>query len=135
MEHEQLTPILPDGVEPAEADALESTWRMLGSIDAPAPDPERMRARLDALVDTFEDASRHQRIIPFRRRVMTHALQGLAAAAVLLIGIAIGRFGVRGGIGLPGKGRPAQDSEIAAMRSKVHDLREMVSLSLMQQQS
>ncbi|HEY3161600.1 MAG TPA: HEAT repeat domain-containing protein [Vicinamibacterales bacterium] len=134
MEHEKLGRLLPDGVEQREADELDATWRMLGAIDAPAPDSERMRARLDAVIDAVEQTQ-----APARPRVVrTYVLQGLAAAAVLVIGIGIGWFARPGG-SASGGGRPAPDagaaSEIAAMRSEMHDLREMVSLSLMQQQS
>ena len=62
-------------------------------------------------------------------------LQGLAAAALVVIGIGIGWLAGSE------RTRPTQTtpagaaSEIAAMRTEMHDLREMVSLSLMQQQS
>jgi hypothetical protein len=148
MEHEKLTPFLPDGVEPAEADALDSTWRALGAIDAPPSDPERMRARLDAVIDAFEDARHGTPRMRPSRGITRYARQGLAAAAVLAIGIGIGWYGgtratarsVFAGIRPAGSGggiRTTADpvAEIAAMRSEVHDLREMVSLSLMQQQS
>jgi len=133
MEHEKLNRLLPDGVDPSESDALDATWRLLGAIEAPEPDSDRMRARLDAVIDAIEQSPTVMR--PRMRR--PYVLQGLAAAALLLIGIAIGRFGA------PDKARPPQAgfaatdsaSDIAAMRSEMHDLREMVSLSLMQQQS
>lgn len=141
MEHDKLSRILPDGVDPVESDTLDATWRMLGAIEAPAPDSERMRARLDAVIDAVDQS--HGAVHPSlaRRRSSgggTYVLQGLAAAAVLVIGIGIGWYAGSG------RTRPAQTasganagaaSEIAAMRSEMHDLREMVSLSLMQQQS
>jgi len=134
MEHEKLGRLLPDGVEQREADELDATWRMLGAIDAPAPDSERMRARLDAVIDAVEQTQAPAR----PREVRTYVLQGLAAAAVLVIGISIGWYARPGGSAFGGT-RPPSDtssvSEIAAMRSEMHDLREMVSLSLMQQQS
>jgi len=107
---------------------------MLGGIDAPAPNSDRMRARLDAVIDAVEHAEP-----PAPRRWFLHrnlggnrfsAVRGLAAAAILLVGIAIGRFVI------PEAAPPADSaSEIAAMRSEMRELREMVSLSLMQQQS
>ena len=115
MEHEQLDPLLPDGVDQPESDALDTTWRMLGAIQAPAPDSDRMRARFDAVIDAVE-MTRPTRHTPY-------ILQGLAAAALVLIGIGIGRY------------TTGTSSEMTAMRSEMHDLREMVSLSLMQQQS
>ena len=134
MEHEKLDRLLPDGVDPSESDALDATWQMLGAIDAPAPDSERMRARLDAVIDAIEQTPTVIRPRIWQRTV----LQGLAAAALVVIGIGIGRYAVPRGGSVFGGTRPAPTdsvAEIAAMRSEMHDLREMVSLSLMQQQS
>ena len=125
MEHDKLGRLLPDDIDRREADALDATWRMLGGIDAPAPDSDRMRARLDAVIDALEHSEPSA-----PRRWQVHALQGLAAAAILLVGIAIGRF-----VTADTTGPAGSSSEIAAMRSEMRELREMVSLSLMQQQS
>ncbi len=134
MEHDKIGPLLPDGVDRAEAEALDDTWRMLGAVGAPAPDSERMRARLDALIEAVEQTPAAARPRSIRGRV----LQALAAAATLAVGIGIGWI-AHAGAGISGGARPASDStsasEIAAMRSEMHDLREMISLSLMQQQS
>ena len=133
MEDDKLSRLLPDDVDRREADGLDATWRMLGAIDAPAPDSDRMRARLDAVLDAVEHAAPPAPRRWFGRRDVDggrYAVRGLAAAAVLLVGIALGRFVV------PDTRRPADSSsEIAAMRSEMRELREMVSLSLMQQQS
>jgi len=133
MEHDKLSRLLPDDVDRREADGLDATWRMLGVIDAPAPDADRMRARLDAVLDAVEHAAPPAPRRWFGRRDVSggrYAVQSLAAAAVLLVGIAIGRFVV------PDTTRAADSSsEIAAMRGEMRELREMVSLSLMQQQS
>ena len=136
MEHEKLSRLLPDGVDPAESEALDTTWRMLGAIDAPAPDSERMRARLDAVIDAVEHAHAPAPSRAFR----SYGLQGLAAAALVVIGIGIGWFaGSERYAGsertLPAQTATGPASELAAMRTEMHDLREMVSLSLMQQQS
>lgn len=134
MENDRLSRLLPDDVDRTEAEGLDATWRMLDAIDAPAPDSDRMRARLDAVLDAVEHAAP---VVPprwFSRAgvdgVRFYAMQGLAAAAVLLIGVAIGRFV------MPDTTRSADSlPEISAMRSEMRELREMVSLSLMQQQS
>ena len=133
MEVDELSRLVPDGVDRTEAEALGATWRRLGAIEAPRPDSERMRVRIDAVIDAIEHApapgpSSLARFGGSGR----HVLRGLAAAAMLLIGIAIGRFAA------PDRARQAaaeSSSEIAAMRSELRELREMVSLSLMQQQS
>jgi len=107
----------------AEAAGFAETWRMLGSIESAAPDSDRMRARFDAVVESFEDGRTALR----SRRWHPYVLQGLAAAALIVIGIFVGRH-----TGWP---TPAPSNEIVAMRGELHDLREMVTLSLMQQQS
>src|SRR5213592_1523423 len=99
MEHEKLDSLLPDDVDRAESDALDATWRMLGAIEAPAPDSDRMRARLDAAIDAVEHGHFDrgpERSAPLRGMLSSFVLQGLAAAAILIIGIAIGRFGAPG---------------------------------------
>jgi hypothetical protein len=135
MENDKLSRLLPDDVDRREAEGLDATWRMLGGIEAPAPDSDRMRARLDAVLGAVEHAAPAAPPRWFGRRGVggggrSYTVQGLAAAAILLIGVAIGRFV------MPDGTRPADSSsEIAAMRSEMRELREMVSLSLMQQQS
>jgi len=129
MDDNTLTPNLPDDVDGDEAAALESTWRALGAIDAPAPPSDRMRARLDSIIGAVQETGADEpRVITFRLKGSRVAMQGLAAAAMLAIGVLIGHH-------MTSVAPVASASEIAAMRSEVHDLREMVSLSLMQQQS
>jgi HEAT repeats len=143
MEHEKLSGLLPDGLDKTESDELDATWRMLGAIGSPAPDSERMRARLDGVIDAVEHVDRGpEASAPLRsgpRTFHSYVLQGLAAAAMLIIGIGIGWFaaGRTGGSAFGGSRPASNDStaQIAALRSEMHDLREMVSLSLMQQQS
>jgi hypothetical protein len=134
MENDKLSRLLPDDVDRREAEGLEATWRMLDAIDAPAPDSDRMRAQLDAVLDAVEHAAPAAPRRWLGRRSddsgRFSAMQGLAAAAVLLVGVGIGQFSA------PDATRPTDSvSEIAAMRSEMRELREMVSLSLMQQQS
>jgi len=140
MEHEKLGRILPDGVDRREADELDATWQLLGRIEAPEPDSERMRARIDAVIDAIEPA--FAKATAGKHDIRRHLLQGLAAAAVLLIGVGIGWFAAGRSAGSQ-RTRPTTTEiatgdaaqQIAAMRTEMHDMREMVSLSLMQQQS
>ncbi|PYR69309.1 MAG: hypothetical protein DMF88_06450 [Acidobacteria bacterium] len=118
MEHDRLGRILPDGVDPREADELDATWQMLGRIDVPAPDSERMRARIDAVIDAIEDTPRVIR----PARWNTYTVQGLAAAAMLVIGIGIGWFAAGRSAGSE-RTRPATTEttqQIAAMRTEMH---------------
>jgi HEAT repeat protein len=136
MEHDRLSRLLPDDVDRSEAQELDATWRMLGHIEAPVPNSERMRARLDAIIDAVgqeeTNAPQTRPTVPgITRRRRTFVLQGLAAAAMLLIGVAIGRFGTSPSARTSGDAT----TELAAVRNEMRELREMVSLSLMRQQS
>jgi Putative zinc-finger/HEAT repeats len=104
----------------AELDAAEEMWDELGRIPPAAPDVPAMQTRFDAaLAEYQQERGRRPRLI---------ALAGLAAAALLFIGIAIGRQ-----TGTPAA--PATDTQIAALRIELGEMRQTVLLSLLQQQS
>jgi hypothetical protein len=124
-----------------EADGFAETWRMLGSIAAPDPDSARMRTRLTAIIDGFEHAIasapgiRGRLAASFTRHSHHHLMRAASACALVAIGIAIGHYMVPLSGGAE-KTRPTETSaEIVAMRGELRDLREMITLSLMQQQS
>jgi hypothetical protein len=104
----------------AEHAALADLWSTLGADDVPVSpaDTARMRSRFDALLEAY-DAGRTTR----RARWYPYAAQAAAAIVVLGIGFAAGR-----------ETRPASP-DMAATRVELQDLRHMVTLSLMQQQS
>ena len=105
-----------------ESAALSDLWASLGSIDEgrlDATSTRRMRARLDAMLESDDGAHRSA-------REARRGLGAAAAVALLAIGLAFGRYSVT----------PASSSpELDAMREELQDLRHMVTLTLMQQQS
>src|SRR5258705_8535933 len=116
---------------------------MLGSMESPAPDSTRMRARLTAMIDGFEHGMasapdpgiRGRLTALFVSQSRPHLLRAVAACALVAIGVLIGHYTVPLTSRAEGT-RPAETSaEIVAMRGELRDLREMVTLSLMQQQS
>jgi hypothetical protein len=117
--------------------ALDDTWQMLGTLPAEPADSAAMRARFDAVLAGYAQGRgerlstrvRHFAGVWWRPRL---ALQGLAAAAVLMIGVAIGRQLDRPPAP-PAASIP--DSQLAALRHEIGEMREMVSLSLLQHQS
>jgi hypothetical protein len=126
-----------------EADGFAETWRKLGSIASPDPDSARMRTRLTAIIDGFEHAIasapapgiRGRLAASFTRHSHHHLMRAASACALVAIGIAIGHYMVPLSGGSE-KTRPTETSaEIVAMRGELRDLREMITLSLMQQQS
>ena len=62
-------------------------------------------------------------------------MRAAAACALATIGIAIGNYMTTPASFAPDVATVSSDTEIAAMRGELRDLREMVTLSLMQQQS
>ncbi len=126
----------------AELDQASQTWQLLGDIPTGAADSRAMRARFDAMLadavrEQGQTAPRDQRQTPPRERrparlsewlrrsfAVQPLLQGCAALLVLLVGIQIGR-GVK----------PPPSPEVHELSQEVRDLRQMVTLSLMQQQS
>jgi hypothetical protein len=109
----------------AESTSLTHLWDTLGAIDIEGPDAaatKRMRGRLDGLLAAHGAGQASRR---FR-----YAMQGVAAIAVLAVGMA---FGI--GIARYTAAPAAPSSEIDVMRQELQDLRHMVTLSLMQQQS
>jgi hypothetical protein len=106
-----------------EFEELGQTWERLGDLPRHRVDSAGMRARFDAAVEAQHGSTR-RRLWP--DSLSGYGLQFAAAAALLLLGIALGRQ-----LAPP----PAVDPQIAEMREELRDTREMVTLSLLQQGS
>ena len=102
----------------AEFASLSETWEQLSRLAAPTADSGRMRGRFDALLDRHTATPWWRRAIPVNRWAL--------APALLVLGIIVGRQ----------TAPPAPpNGEMAAVRQEMQQLREMVTLSLLQQQS
>ena len=127
-----------------EAAALEQVWSGLARIPAAAPNSAAMRARFASMLEGYEhgrdganasDLSRAQSRARWDRMngwlsrwwPRQPLVQFAAAAALLVLGVAVGRAGRPAPV-------PAGD-EIASVRSELREMRQMVTLTLMQQQS
>jgi hypothetical protein len=116
----------------SEVEAMDDTWHMLGSLPPERPDSAAMRARLDAALVGYQHGlgDRTRRSVWellsswWQPRL---ALQMASAAALVLIGVLAGRA--------LSPSAPAPDAQIAALRAELGDMRQMVTLSLLQQQS
>ena len=104
----------------AEYEAAEDTWQRLGVVGVPAADSGAMRAHFMAALDEY------QHTVGDRARRTHHWLPYAAAAAMLVVGVAVGRLSVA---------PPSQEPQIAEMRAELREMRQMVTLSLLQQQS
>jgi hypothetical protein len=112
-----------------EADGLQDTWQTLGTLRAERPDSAVMRARFEAALAGYQSAITPGQTSPPLMRLWParYAAWASAAAAILVVGIAVGRQTVAE--------PPAADPQIVELREEVRVMREMVTLSLMQQQS
>jgi hypothetical protein len=120
----------------AEHAGVEALWQALGSIpEAPVPS-NRMRERFSAMVTAQrESTDRRPASRRVRGRTWTPAwtreplVQLGIAASLLVAGVVIGRTTVQR------PSAPPPVSEIAEVRGELRDMRQMLTLSLMQQQS
>jgi len=108
----------------AEFDALEQTWQTLGDLPGYRADSIGMRARFDATLAGLQHGAAPKRIR--WTSLSFYGRQFAAAAALLIVGVFIGR-----------QTAPAApvDPQIASLRDELRDMRQTVTLSLLQQQS
>jgi hypothetical protein len=100
-----------------ELRTAEEMWTQLRDIPADVPDRAGMTARFDEMLPRPAKAGRHD-----------ISTRGLAAAAVLVLGIFIGRH-------TASPAAPPPDTHVATLRSELGELKQMMALSLLQQQS
>jgi hypothetical protein len=117
-----------------ELEILQSTWGRLGVLPDQEPSP-RMRSRFYAALEAYQDELQSK---PNNRQRVTFAdwwegwwpkrfgFQMAMALLLLVIGFGLGRW-------IPEKERGLQ--EVALLRDELKDMRELVTLSLLQQQS
>ena len=109
----------------AEVEGLDETWQLLGTIPPHQPDSAAMRARFDAALDGYRNGFT-QTAKTGRASLQTYVWLGVAAAAVLVAGVALGRQTAP---------PPAADPQLTMLREELREMRQMVTLSLLQQQS
>jgi hypothetical protein len=113
-----------------EVDATAELWNELGASPSPPPESARMRARFDAALQGYIDGQTESRVsaVAALRRPSGQWqpwVQFAGAAAVLVLGVGLGRF----------IAAPQANPDIALLREELRDTRQMVTLSLLQQQS
>lgn len=75
----------------AAVNELGTTWQLLGAVRGDRPDSPAMRARFEGMLDGYIEGLQTQ-MAPVRVRWMrTHGLRLAAAAALLAVGVGVGR--------------------------------------------
>jgi hypothetical protein len=121
----------------AEFAGIGALWKALGEVPTPPVYSNRMRERFSAMLAAERaSADRRPASRPFRGRRWTlfqpgEPLARMALAASLLIaGVLLGRMTMPRPAPVPQQG-----GDIAEVRNELRDMRQMLTLSLMQQQS
>ena len=110
----------------AELAEMNAVWRGLGSLPDPEPDPA-MRARFLEVIEAYQAGraaglGRQAEGLPHSR----HVWQAVLAFALLMVGVFLGRF-----VTQPRGASP----DVAQLQGQVESLRQLVTLSLLQEQS
>ena len=123
----------------AEYAGIEALWQALGTLPTPLVPSNRMRERFSAMMaDERAAADRRPASRQDRGRTWVPSfrageplVQLALAASLLIVGVLVGRALP------PRQAQPAAPpaTEIAEVRSELKDMRQMLTLSLMQQQS
>jgi len=131
----------------AELAQLGVVWRALEPLAAPEMKPERerdMRERFSERLAAFEAGLEQGRAVAVAQRrtapqpsvawwttVWSRPAWQFAGAAILLVvGVLAGRY-----IGGPGQESAAPSNEVAQLKGQVESLRQLVTLSMLEQQS
>ena len=107
----------------AEYTELEAVWTTLGEIPAEPVDSAGMRGRFDAMLESHERGTRRAWFAWWPARPVLQMSIGVAM-------LACGVF-----LGLHWTSAPPPSPDIAELHAELHDVRQMLALSLMQQQS
>jgi hypothetical protein len=120
----------------AEADELKTIWTKLGSIPTPEPGPE-LRARFEVMLDAYKQGLDHAHSRTWWQTMNSWFAGWWPSQPVFQLGIAVALLIVGLFVGLrttPVADNPP-DAELTALRSELYQMRQLVVLSLMQQQS
>lgn len=111
-----------------EAAALSQTWEMLGLLEQEQPSAQ-LRPRFYASLEAYRQGLESAAPAPRQRRFFDFGAYGWAAA-LLAVGVIAG-IGMDQWLG----GRTRSRSELAGLQDEVHHMRQLVTLSLLEQQS
>jgi len=119
----------------AEATQLGRLWKDLDRIPAPPPPSPQLRTRFYEMLDAYRSGvdEKPKATKPFFAWLASPWPAFAAACAMLVVGVAAGRYMFPATVTPTPKA--AEDPQIAQLRTEVNHMRQMVALSLLQQQS
>jgi hypothetical protein len=122
---------------------LQGIWTSLGAIPGDPPDSAAMRARFDVMLEAYRQGMDHAPSASWWNRInewfakwwpQQPVLQFGLTMALLTVGLLIGHQ-YRTSSTVSEQVASAQVTEFNQMRNELHDMRQMVAISLLQQQS
>ncbi len=115
----------------AEAEPVRAVWRRMGNIPEPEPRPG-MSTRFYAALDAYQQAhaEKQERRGFWSWWPSKPVLQFAVSMGCLAVGLMVGLMAAGGHAGAP-----ASSNEIAQLRKEMTGMRQLVTLSLLQQQS
>jgi hypothetical protein len=123
-------------------EALQGIWTSLASIPGDQPESGAMRARFDVMLDAYRQGMDHRQSSQWWTRANQWFAKWWPQQPVMQFGLTMALLAV--GVALGHQYRPAavpteptttQAAEFNQMRAELHDMRQMVAISLLQQQS
>jgi anti-sigma factor RsiW len=119
----------------AEAETLSAIWKKLGAIPEERPG-RTLRARFEATVEAYVQGLRQAERGPTRREKLDKWLDGWwPRQPAYQFGFALVFLGIGLLVGYSLTQNSRGDGEVARLREEVHHTRQLVALSLLQQQS
>src|SRR5438128_1660478 len=121
----------------SEAAELKTLWADLGSVPAAQPGPE-LRARFDVMLEAYKHGLEQAPAASWWQRLNSWLAGWWPRQPVLQFGIALALLAIGISAGLlsrPVPASPQPNGEISQLRGELSEMRQMVALSLMQQQS
>ena len=117
-----------------EAEGLETIWMKLGSIPQQVADSGEMRAKFNVMIEAYEQGLEHA---PPRlwETVNSWLARWWPQQPLLQFGLALALLAAGVFVGQNRPAIPPPNPEINQLRQELHSMRQMVALSLLQQQS
>lgn len=121
----------------AEAEGLKTIWTKLEDIPSTQPGPE-LRARFDVMLEAYKHGLEHAPARSWWQSVNSWLSGWWPQQPILQFGLALGLLVVGVVIGPQFRSTPAApqpSSELTELRGELHQMQQMIALSLMQQGS
>lgn len=123
-----------------EAETMKSFWMKLGSLPVEAADSTTLRARFDIMLEAYQHGLSHAPAQSWWDNLNTWLAIWWPRQPALQFGLTLALLAIGVVTGLQLRSTPTPSPvvptpEIVALRDELHDMRQMVVLSLMQQQS